>query len=66
MDDSIDKLERDIETLRESIRLNGQELSNLAFTPERLNGILTHSAWCLQALNELNMRLNNLKNAQGS
>ncbi|WP_374567459.1 hypothetical protein [Nitrosomonas sp.] len=55
---SYEKLKRDIDTLRESIKLIGQELaSRKQLTPEETNELKHHIEWCSGELKELYKRL---------
>lgn len=54
----IEKLERDIDTLKESIRLNRMNLDQR--TQEELRGILKHTALCMTELESLQMDLKRL------
>jgi hypothetical protein len=51
----IEKLERDIATLKESIELNRMHLSQR--TQEELRGILRHTEWCMTELAKLELEL---------
>lgn len=50
------RLERDIATLRESVRIDGHDIGNATSAAER-KGILQHIGWCIQELQDLKARL---------
>jgi len=52
-----EKLIRDIETLRESIKLDGIDFASLSLTPEERAGIIKHMEWCMIELEQLNAKL---------
>jgi hypothetical protein len=54
---TIDKILRDIETLRESIKLDNEEIAKFHFSGEQLQGVLTHIGWCMTELSGLKERL---------
>ena len=54
---------RDIDTLRESIRLNYADLDKMVLTPDERAGIRQHIGWCIKELTEL---LNHFDNAPHS
>jgi hypothetical protein len=54
----IEKLQRDIDTLKESIKLNRMNLDQR--TQEELRGILQHTALCMTELESLQMDLKRL------
>ncbi|MDO9272699.1 MAG: hypothetical protein Q7T94_06750 [Rugosibacter sp.] len=56
---SQEKLQRDIETLKESIRLNWQELGTTSFKPTDRDGIRQNIKWCLEELQSLYDQLEN-------
>lgn len=60
-----EKLRRDIDALRESIRLDWADLAHLGLSPEERAGIHEHVNMCIQDLNALLAQLNTL-NAKGS
>ena len=60
----MDKLKRDIDTLRESIRLDWQELAQLALTADERQGIRDHIEICQEDLRDLLNRLDQLKDEQ--
>jgi hypothetical protein len=45
-----DKLIRDIETLRESIKINREEIARPGITQAERVAIIRHGAWCMQEL----------------
>ena len=53
-----EKFKKDIETLRESISLDGMVFEILGLTPDERAGILEHMGWCLSELQELKSKLN--------
>jgi hypothetical protein len=57
----LEKLQRDIDTLRESIRLNRMNLHER--TPDELRGILQNTALCMGELETLQKELKRLTNA---
>jgi hypothetical protein len=57
-----EKLKRDIETLRESIKVDGIVFEILGLTPEDRAGILEHMAGCLSELRELDSKLKEQEN----
>jgi hypothetical protein len=57
----IEKLQRDIDTLKESIKLNRMNLHHR--TREELQGILQHTAWCMSELETLENELRRLLNS---
>jgi hypothetical protein len=48
-----EKLVRDIETLRESLRVNREELANRPMSDAELRGIVQHGAWLMDELAQL-------------
>jgi hypothetical protein len=48
---------RDIDTLRESIRLNYADLNKMVLTGVERAGIRQHIGWCIKDLTELLTRL---------
>lgn len=52
-----DKLLRDIETLRESMRRDWKDLATLQLSIEDRAGIKQHIAWCQNELKELLSKL---------
>ena len=57
-----EKLKRDIETLRESIKLDGIVFEILGLTPDERAGILEHMGSCLSELQELKSKLKEQEN----
>ena len=57
-----EKLKRDIETLRESIKLDGIVFEILGLTPDERAGILEHMGECLSELQELKSKLKEQEN----
>jgi len=57
-----EKLKRDIETLRESIKLDGIVFEILGLTQEERAGILEHMGGCLSELQELKSQLKEQEN----
>jgi hypothetical protein len=57
----IEKLQGDIDTLKESIKLNRMNLDQR--TQEELRGILQHTALCMTELESLKMDLKRLTNS---
>jgi hypothetical protein len=55
-----EKLRRDIETLREAIRLDWADLAQLPLTPEERQGIRHNVTICVRDLADLLARLDNL------
>jgi hypothetical protein len=60
----LEKLRRDMDALRESIK--AQSVSLHQRSPSELNGLLEHAAWCLTELEELQKQLKKLTNLKGS
>lgn len=58
-----EKLIRDIDTLSESIRLDREDLANLALSAEDRLGILKHVGWCLTELGHLQTFLGHIEDA---
>ncbi|WP_156256110.1 hypothetical protein [Sandarakinorhabdus oryzae] len=48
-----DKIKRDIETLRESIRLDWADWSKVDLSPSERKGLSQHIKWCALELNAL-------------
>jgi len=59
-----DKLVRDIETLRESIKLNKEEMKKPGLTQADRIAIIRHGAWCMQELAELIGLLNSFESSR--
>ena len=57
-----EKLKRDIETLRESIKLDGIVFEIIGLTPEERAGIVEHIGQCLSELQELTSKLKEQEN----
>lgn len=55
-----EKLIRDIDTLRESIRLDWQEIGTKSLTDEEKQGIRQHIGWCQNELDNLLKRLDSI------
>jgi hypothetical protein len=54
----IEKLQRDIDTLNDSVKLNKMNLAQR--TQEELIGILKHTEWCMTELESLKRELKQL------
>ena len=52
-----DKLIRDIDTLRESIKTDWQDMAGRNLTAPQRRDIRKHIAWCINELNTLLLRL---------
>jgi len=52
-----EKFKRDIETLRESIKVDGIVFEIIGLTPEERSGIVEHMGQCLSELQELTSKL---------
>jgi hypothetical protein len=57
-----EKFKKDIETLRESIKLDGIVFEIIGLTPEERAGILEHIGQCLSELQELTSKLKEQEN----
>jgi hypothetical protein len=54
---SQEKLQRDIDTLRESIKLDWQDIATKQLSPTEKQGIKQHIQWCTDELKNLYERL---------
>lgn len=54
---SQEKLQRDIDTLRESIKLNWQDIATKQLSPNEKQGIKHHIQWCMDELKNLYEKL---------
>jgi hypothetical protein len=54
----LEKLKRDMDTLRESLKLSSNTLHQRS--PNELKGVLEHANWCLTELQDLQTRLRQL------
>lgn len=54
---SQEKLKRDIDTLRDSIKLDWQDLASKQLTQDERKGLKEHIEWCSSELNSLYERL---------
>lgn len=55
-----EKIERDIETLRESLRMDFEELGRMNLDKQGRRNLRTHAAWCAQSLQGLIIWLDQL------
>jgi hypothetical protein len=55
--DRVERIKRDIDTLRESIKIDNDEIRSLHLTGERLQGALQHIGWCMTELDQLKKTL---------
>lgn len=55
-----EKIERDIATLRESLRLDFEELGRMNLDRQGRRNLRTHAAWCVHSLNGLIIWLDQL------
>jgi hypothetical protein len=58
-----EKLKRDIETLRDSIKVDGIVFEILGLTPEDRAGVVEHMGQCLSELQELTSKLKEQENS---
>jgi len=56
---SQEKLQRDIDTLRESIKLNWQDIAIKQLSATQRQGVKQHVQWCTDELKKLYERLEN-------
>lgn len=56
----VEKIRRNIETLRESMRLGWQEMAGTPTTPEERASLRKHLNWCAREILELTDRLDEL------
>ncbi|MBZ0163517.1 MAG: hypothetical protein K8H74_12475 [Notoacmeibacter sp.] len=55
-----EKIQRDINKLREAVSVDWADLSRLSLTPEQTLGILRHVGLCIDELKDLYARLHGL------
>ena len=61
--DKIEIIRRDIDNVRESIRLDNEDIKHLARAGNSLNDLLVHIGWCMGELDVLKKRLKKAEDA---